>query len=235
MKTAVLVTAAGRGIRAGSGDRPKQYREIAGKMMLRHSLEAFASCPAVESILTVIHSDDQALYHAAVAGLKAPLLPAVTGGATRQSSIFKGLQALAAAPPDHVLIHDAARPLISRGVIDRVIAALSTAPAILPALPVTDTVKRAVDGVVTQTVPRDNLWLAQTPQGFHFAAILAAHEAAASSRIDSFTDDTSIAEWHGLPVNIVMGAARNIKVTAPADFRTAEIWLKSLQLEPNEA
>ncbi len=229
MKSAVLITAAGRGTRAGGGARPKQYRPLAGKIILRRTLEAFAACPSITTIMTVIHPTDQPLYEQAVRGLKAPLSSPVTGGATRQQSIFNGLAALAANPPDWVLIHDAARPLVSRTVIDRVIAALDQAPAVLPALPVTDTVKQVLDNQVIRTVPREDLWLAQTPQGFHFDAILAAHQAAAHSGIESFTDDASIAEWHGVKVQIVMGEAENIKITTPSDFHTAEMLLQRMQ------
>jgi 2-C-methyl-D-erythritol 4-phosphate cytidylyltransferase/2-C-methyl-D-erythritol 2,4-cyclodiphosphate synthase len=150
------------------------------------------------------------------------LLPPVPGGATRQESVANGLEALAALKPDHVLIHDAARPFVSDVIIDAVIAALATHPAALPALPVTDTLK-AVDaeGIVVGSPSREHLFAAQTPQGFHFERILAAHRRAAEAELQ-FTDDAGIASWAGMAVKIVAGDKSNMKLTTEEDFAVAE-------------
>jgi 2-C-methyl-D-erythritol 4-phosphate cytidylyltransferase/2-C-methyl-D-erythritol 2,4-cyclodiphosphate synthase len=149
----------------------------------------------------------------------------VTGGANRQQSVLAGLEALLLNAPENVLIHDAARPFISAPVIDRVVQALGKSTGVLAALPVSDTLKAGQNGVVARTISREGLWRAQTPQGFRYAAILEAHRTAASRAGQDFTDDASIAEWHGLDVALVMGAERNIKLTTAEDFELAELFL----------
>ncbi len=229
MPNAAIIVAAGRGTRAsGVDDKPKQYVEIGGKAVLTRSIEAFLTHERMDLVQTVIHPDDRALYEAATVGLNSPkLLAAVSGGHNRQQSVLAGLQALQARTPSNVLIHDAARPFIAADVIDRVLDALQGAYAVLAALPLSDTLKGEEDGQVTRTISRDGLWRAQTPQGFHFRAILEAHRAAALAGREDFTDDASIAEWHGLEVTIVMGAERNIKLTTREDFELAEMYLAS--------
>lgn len=222
MRTATVIVAAGRGTRAQrSGGAPKQYVALGGMSVLRRTLEAFEGVGDV--VVVVIHPDDAADYAAAVSGLDNPPALVVTGGATRQASVRAGLEALAHAPPERVLIHDAARPFPNRDLIERVIAALSHAVGAVPALPLADTLKRADDaGRISATVPRDGLWRAQTPQGFRFEAILEAHRAAvAAGRID-FTDDAAVAEWHGLSSIVVAGCPLNIKLTTAEDFVMAE-------------
>jgi 2-C-methyl-D-erythritol 4-phosphate cytidylyltransferase/2-C-methyl-D-erythritol 2,4-cyclodiphosphate synthase len=217
--TAVLIVAAGRGSRAGG--LPKQYRRLAGRPVLLGTIEAFRTHPSVGPILVVIHPDDRALYDAAVTVPGDRLLPPVPGGATRQASVLAGLRALRSSAPRRVLIHDAARPFLEARLIGDVLAALEWHDGAIPALPVADTLKRADDaGLIAATVPRAGLHAAQTPQGFRFAAILAAHEAA-SARSD-FTDDAAIAEWHGMRVALVPGSARNIKLTTAEDIAMAE-------------
>ncbi len=207
--TVALVVAAGSGSRAG-GDLPKQYQPVHGQPMLRHSLATFAAHPRVDTTVVVIDPSHRHHYDAAVAGLDLP--DPVPGGATRQQSCCLGLQAIAALNPDRVLIHDAARPFVSAGLIDRVLDALATSPAVLPALPVSDTLKRAGDdSIVTATVDRAGLWRAQTPQGFDFQKILAAH-LTARDRAD-LTDDAAVAEAAGLSVKLVPGDPANEKVT----------------------
>ncbi len=223
MQVSVLIVAAGRGTRAAGSALPKQYRQLGGKPVLTHAIEAFASHPAVNAIQVVIHSDDRALYDACCAGLHAPLREPISGGAMRQDSVRAGLQALAALDPDAVLIHDAARPLIEADLIDRVLAALLEDDGAIAALPVNDTLKRSgPNGIIVETVSREGLWRAQTPQGFRFASILAAHEAVHSQGRSDFTDDAAIAEWAGLRVALVPGSARNIKLTDEEDFALAE-------------
>ncbi|MCH7929941.1 MAG: bifunctional 2-C-methyl-D-erythritol 4-phosphate cytidylyltransferase/2-C-methyl-D-erythritol 2,4-cyclodiphosphate synthase [Proteobacteria bacterium] len=214
-ETVALVVAAGRGERIG-GDVPKQYLALAGRPLLVHSVAAFAGHRAVEAVRVVIHPDDRARYHAAVAGLD--LLEPVDGGATRQESVLLGLESLESLAPGRVLIHDAARPAVDGGVIDRVLAALDSAPAAIPALAVSDTLKRGENGLVAATVDRAGLWRAQTPQGFRYADILAAHRAAAGGAL---TDDAAVAEAAGLAVSLVAGSEDNVKVTTADDLARA--------------
>ena len=211
-----LVVASGRGERFG-GERPKQYLPLAGKPLLRHCLERFCRHPAIDGVRTVVHPADVGLYDAAAAGLR--LLDPVPGGATRQESVRLGLESLAGDPPDLVLIHDGVRPLLAAAVIDQVVQGLRTHAAVLPALPVTDTLKRGDDGTVAGTVERTGLYRAQTPQGFAYAGILAAHRRFAGAAL---TDDAALAEAHGLAVVLVPGDEDNVKITEPADLARAE-------------
>jgi 2-C-methyl-D-erythritol 4-phosphate cytidylyltransferase / 2-C-methyl-D-erythritol 2,4-cyclodiphosphate synthase len=214
--TVALIVAAGRGQRFGVTS-PKQYVELVGKPVLRHSLETFALHPTIGAVRVVIHGDDVALYNSATAGLS--LLAPVTGGATRQESVRRGLESLKDMMPSAVLIHDAARPLVDAALIDRMLAALEEAPGAIPALPVADTVKRAQDGRVAATLDRRTLWRAQTPQAFRYGDIMAAHDAAAGREL---TDDAAVAEAAGLAVALVEGAEENFKVTTEADLRRAQ-------------
>ena len=220
--TCALIVAAGRGSRVttGVGTHPKQYEPIGGVPVLAHTLHPFMRNSGIDHVMVVIHPDDGALYAAATEGLA--LLPPVTGGATRQASVLAGLQALAAYSPSRVLIHDAARPFVTRDIIARVLTALETHPAAIAADPVADTLKRAAaDGTISQTIDRAGLWRAQTPQGFHFPAILAAHTKAAGAGKLDFTDDAALAEWAGLPVFLVPGSSGNIKITTSDDLIAA--------------
>jgi 2-C-methyl-D-erythritol 4-phosphate cytidylyltransferase / 2-C-methyl-D-erythritol 2,4-cyclodiphosphate synthase len=222
---AALILAGGSAVRFG-GDIPKQYLALAGRAVLRHSAETFASHPEIDAVRVIIRDQDRAHYDRALAGLD--ILDPVTGGATRQDSSRLGLESLATLAPNRVLIHDAARPLIDPATISRVLTALEANAAVLPALPVTDTLKRAaepaVDGApvsstVGGTVSRDGLWRAQTPQGFRFDDIVNAHRASAGGEL---TDDAAVAENAGLAVALVMGDEDNMKVTMPEDFDRAE-------------
>jgi 2-C-methyl-D-erythritol 4-phosphate cytidylyltransferase/2-C-methyl-D-erythritol 2,4-cyclodiphosphate synthase len=213
-----LVVAAGRGARMG-GDSPKQYRPLAGRPLLRASLEALRHHPRVTAVRAVIHPDDRALYDAAAAGLD--LLPPVAGGATRQDSVRLGLDSLAELAPELVLIHDGARPCVPSTLIDAVLDGLAGVDGAIPALPVVDTLKRGENGRVAATVERAGLWRVQTPQGFRYDAILAAHRAAAGAGL---SDDAAVAERAGLAVALVPGAERNIKVTTDDDLRHAELF-----------
>ena len=217
---AVLVVAAGRGVRAG-GEVPKQYRRIGGEPILARSLRLFLDHPAITHVAAVIHDDDRALYEEAVAGL-AGLSPPVIGGATRQASVRAGLEALVPLAPDAVLIHDAVRPFATAALIARVIDALGDHGAVLAASPLADTLKRGdAEGFVSGTVPREGLFAAETPQGFRFAALLEAHRRAAIADI-AVTDDAALAEWAALPVKIVAGSRGNLKLTSPEDIEMAD-------------
>lgn len=220
---AVIVVAAGRGERASTGQdtTPKQYRSLAGQPVLSRSIAAFLGRDDVSWVVPVIHSEQVERY-AALGLADERLLPPVTGGDTRQASVLAGLTALSAKRPDLVLIQDAARPLVSSEVIGGVIEALKGAEAALPVVPVTDTIKRSVDGrTVTATEDRKTLFAAQTPQGFRFPQILSAHLRAGRMPRE-FTDDAAIAEWAGLTVALTPGTTHNLKITHPEDFARAE-------------
>ncbi len=230
--TVALVVAAGRGERFG-GAKPKQYADLAGQPLLRHSLAALSRHPAIDRTRAVIDPNDQAFYETASAGLD--LLPPVSGGASRQASVRLGLESLEDLKPEEVLIHDGARPFVPADLIDRILTALGTAPGAIAALPLADTVKReaagSIAGRVAGTVDRDRLWRAQTPQGFRYAEILAAHRAAhmAAPAEMGLTDDAAVAEQAGLAVRLVEGDPANLKVTTPADLERAARWLASAE------
>ncbi len=216
-KVAVLIVAAGRGHRFGA-ELPKQYLSLDGRPLLRHSLARFSAHPDVALVRAVIHPDDRPLYDGAAKGL-ATLLEPVPGGAERQDSVREGLESLVADAPDKVLIHDGARPLPDPGLIDRVIAALDDHAGAIPALPVADTLKRGVDGLISGTVDRTGLFRAQTPQGFRFRELLDAHRAAKGQQL---TDDAAVLEAAGGTVALVPGSEDNFKVTTPEDMARAE-------------
>lgn len=228
MSVTALIVAAGRGIRAARPKSmiPKQYLPVGGVPMLSRAIAAFASHPSVDDVIVVIQPEDGGLYEAASQSFSSRLRPPVAGGAERQDSVRSGLEALAANPPDRVLIHDAARPFVEPSLITRVIASLDEHEAALPCVPVTDTLTVTKDGRVTGTLPRDELWRAQTPQGFRFDAILAAHRAAAKEGGATFTDDAGIAQWFGLEIALVEGSETNRKLTSAEDIASADELLR---------
>lgn len=231
MTTAALIVAAGRGMRAKTPGEatPKQYLTVGGQMILTRTIGAFARHAEVDQVLTVIHPDDRNLYAQAVKGISQPLCSPVDGGETRQDSVLTGLRSLAQVAPSRVLIHDGARPFVTPELIKRVLDALDRHPGALPAVPVRDTLKRVADDIITQTVDRTGLWQAQTPQGFRYGDIVAAHEAAERTGRNDFTDDASIAEWQGLSVAVVEGAVSNSKVTNAEDLLLAEQLLQTAE------
>lgn len=216
-----VIVAAGRGTRFG-GVLPKQYLPLGSGTVLRHALEAFAGHPRITGVQIVIREEDRSRCMAALAGI--PVLPPVPGGAERQDSVRLGLEALVPHEPERVLIHDGARPFPDGALIHRVIDALDRAPAAIPGLPLGDTIKRVEGGAIRATIDRSLLWRAQTPQGFRFSEILAAHRAAAGQVL---TDDAAVAETAGLTPLAVMGSEDNLKVTTPDDLAAAERLLAS--------
>jgi 2-C-methyl-D-erythritol 4-phosphate cytidylyltransferase/2-C-methyl-D-erythritol 2,4-cyclodiphosphate synthase len=218
---AAVVVAAGRGERAG-GDRPKQFRRIGDEIMLRRTLLMLIETPNVGMVQPVIRPEDLKLYETAVGTIGLPK-PAF-GGATRQASVRAGLEALEPKQPEIVLVHDAARPFATRALVTRAIAAAQETGAAVPGLPVTDTVK-SVDacGLVDQTLDRKTLRTIQTPQGFAFAPLLAAHRKAAALGREDFTDDAALAEWAGMKVSVFEGEPGNIKITDREDFARLEM------------
>lgn len=219
-----LIVAAGQGTRAG-GALPKQYQRLAGQPILRRTLNAFSAHPDVTAVTAVIASGHDALFAEASAGI-AKLSAPVLGGAERQVSVRLGLEALAPLQPDVVLIHDAARPFVSRETIRSVIDAAKQHGGAIAALPVTDTLKReAVGGTIGETVSRENLWRAQTPQGFAFDQILRVHRDFADRQ--DMTDDASLFEAAGYSVALVEDDVQNMKITRPGDFAVAERLLEA--------
>ena len=214
MTTAAIIVAAGRGTRAG-GDLPKQWQTLAGKSVVAHSIAAFAGL--VDRIILVIHPDD----HAYAAELRVGT-QLVEGGSTRDQSVRNALEALTGTGITKVLIHDGARPLLSADIIHCLLAALIQHKGAAPALRVTDALWRGENGLVSGTQDRDALFRAQTPQAFHFDAVLAAHRA----HIGPAADDVEVARAYGIDVAIVGGDESNLKLTYAADFARAERILK---------
>ena len=219
-RAAALIVAAGRGRRFGGGV-PKQYQALGGRALLAHAAAAFLAHPRIDLVQVVIGPDDRDLHDRALAGLE--VAPPVIGGAERQDSVRLGLEPLAARGDiDFVLVHDAARPFLPAGMIDRVLNALGDAPAALPALAVTDTLKRGEAMTVAGTVSRDGLWRAQTPQGARLDLLLAAHRAAAGHTLPrALTDDAAVMEAAGHAVRLVDGDEAAFKITTTADMDRA--------------
>ncbi|WP_407174316.1 bifunctional 2-C-methyl-D-erythritol 4-phosphate cytidylyltransferase/2-C-methyl-D-erythritol 2,4-cyclodiphosphate synthase [Bradyrhizobium sp. STM 3562] len=215
-RTAAVLVAAGRGLRAGSGG-PKQYRVIAGQTVIFRAMQPFCTHPQIDAVQPVLNPDDTAIFNAATAGLR-HREPA-HGGTTRQASVRAGLEALAGQKPDIVLIHDAARPFVSQALISRAIEAAHRTGAAIPTIPVADTIKLVdAGGNVADTPARAQLRIAQTPQAFRYDVILEAHRRAAREGRDDFTDDAALAEWAGLTVATFEGDVANMKLTTPEDF-----------------
>ncbi len=209
----------------GGGALPKQFRRIGNAPMLSHVLERFATLRAVDRIVLVIHPDDRARVEELAEHLPPGKVMLVAGGATRQSSVLAGLEALETHAPDAVLIHDGARPFVSHELCERVIAALDEFQGAVPALPVADTLKMVDDGTDSSfhTLDRSKIYGAQTPQGFLFRDILDAHRKAHASKRDDFTDDASIGEWSGLALKLVAGEEANRKITTGEDLLAADL------------
>ena len=218
MRVIALLMAAGSGSRFGAAE-PKQFLPLMGRPILRHAAEALLESGLVEALLPVVAPGQGARVMAMLEGL--PCLPAIEGGDTRQESVRKGLEALAANAPDAVLVHDAARPFPPAGAVPALLAALEVHPGAIPAQPVTDTLKAGQDGAILRTVPRAGLYRAQTPQAFRFAPLLEAHRAAT----EEATDDAALLEAAGLSVALLPGSENNIKVTYPEDLARAEATL----------
>jgi 2-C-methyl-D-erythritol 4-phosphate cytidylyltransferase / 2-C-methyl-D-erythritol 2,4-cyclodiphosphate synthase len=217
MTVAAIIVAAGRGTRAG-GTVPKQWQLLAGQPVVLHSIRAFAGL--ADQVILVVHPDDVA--RATPMGVHL-----VEGGATRDASVRNALNHLAGTGTSRVLIHDGARPLVSPALITRLIGALDQSVAAAPAVPVTDALWRGDDLRVTGTQDRTGLWRAQTPQAFHFDAILAAHRAHPGGA----ADDVEVARAAGLDVMIVQGDEDNLKLTFAADFARAERILKGRSMD----
>ncbi|MCY3829810.1 MAG: bifunctional 2-C-methyl-D-erythritol 4-phosphate cytidylyltransferase/2-C-methyl-D-erythritol 2,4-cyclodiphosphate synthase [Rhodospirillaceae bacterium] len=213
---AAVIVAAGRGVRAG-GDMPKQYARIGGESVLRRTVGVFAAHPAVSTVVAVIHPDDAALARQAAGPARVHF---VDGGASRQESVYNGLKFLDNLDPEFVLVHDAARPFVTADIVGKCLDAARRHGAAAAGVPMADTVKKTDgNGIVTDTIARDRLWRAQTPQAFRYRDLLAAHEAAAGQAL---TDDAAVAEAAGLAVAMSPGSEDNFKITVAEDLARAD-------------
>lgn len=227
--TAALIVGAGRGRRFG-GDIPKQYCSIDGEVVLRRTLLKFLNHPDVDEVACVINPEDLDLYVSATEGLS--LSPWVAGGRRRRDSVRLGLEGLANGGQsfDKVLVHDAVRPFVSPATISKVLKALEDHDGAIPALDVTDTVKRiGPDNRILETVPRTNLRRAQTPQGFRFETILDIHGRFLET--EELTDDSALLEAAGKDCVVVEGQETNIKITTKADMKLATTAPENIILE----
>jgi len=223
MRTGVIIAAGGRGSRLGA-QVPKQLLEIGGTPILRRSLEIFAGHPRVDRLVVVLPPELAANPPSYVTGLGRDVI-VVAGGARRQDSVANGFAAIRD-DVDLVVIHDAARPFASAALVDRTIDAAWESGAALAAMPASDTIKLAADGapgaapVVERTVPRERVYLAQTPQAFRTEVLAAAIAAAAT--MDAATDEAALAEAAGYPVRLVTGEPTNLKITTMSDLTVAQ-------------
>jgi 2-C-methyl-D-erythritol 4-phosphate cytidylyltransferase len=233
MKVFVILPAAGLGTRMATGtaspNAPKQFLAIAGLPVLVHSLKAFAAVPRVAQIVVAVRKNEIARTEEQVAEYKLAKVRVVEGGDNRQHSVANALAALNAAEDDVVLVHDAVRPLIDPATIERTIDAVVKHGAAIVGFPAVDTIKQvertAAGAIITSTIPRERIVQAQTPQGFRFGLM---QKALAEAEADGFlgTDEASILERAGVEVAVVMGSARNFKITQPGDLELAEFYLK---------
>jgi len=206
-------------------DIPKQFLPLGGVSILQRVVEIYCAHPSVQRVQVVIGAGQEKFYEQIFPPnhKSEKLLPSVIGGARRQDSVRLGLQTMAVHTPDYVLIADAARPFTTAKIIDDVVNALAPNTAVFTAMPLADTLKHQ-NGAQTQTVPRKNHWLAQTPQAFPFAKLLELHQ---ELQHEIFTDDAALFESAGLPAHIIPGSARNIKITTAEDFQLAEDMLSN--------
>jgi 2-C-methyl-D-erythritol 4-phosphate cytidylyltransferase len=226
----VIVVAAGAGVRAGPGE-PKQFRSIYGVPMLLRALRPFTSHPDVAQVVVALpkgFAEHPPEWLGRVTGERLAL---VTGGETRSASVRAALRALAA-DLGSVLVHDGARPFVSRTTVDAIIARVRGGVGAVAALPMSDTVKEVVEGSrIARTVARDRLWRAQTPQGFPRAWLdqVYARRDGGGASADAATDDAELCEHAGFPVEVVADLPHNLKITTPDDFRVAEALARELQ------
>ncbi len=229
MQVFAILPAAGLGTRM-AGPQPKQFLALAGIPILIHSLRAFASVPRVTAIYVAVRKTELERVEAQVAEYGfAGRVHVVEGGDNRQESVAHALAAVPAADNDIVLVHDAVRPLIDAATIERTIDAVAETGAAIVGLPAIDTIKQvertAHGALITATIPREFVVLAQTPQGFRYGLLQRAYEEATA---DGFlgTDEASVVERAGLPVAVVPGSQVNLKITQPGDLELAEFYLR---------
>jgi 2-C-methyl-D-erythritol 4-phosphate cytidylyltransferase len=236
MKVVVIIPAAGLGTRMAAGAKAsgktpsKQFAEIDGVPILIHTLRKFVAAPQVQEIYLALRGPGSETFRARLEQERfAKPIHMVEGGERRQQSVANALSAVQAEENDIVLVHDAVRPFVDQEIISNVIAAAAKYGAAMAGVPATDTIKqveRTAEGaIVTSTIPRERVVLAQTPQGFRFSIL---KKAFAEAEADGFTgtDEASLAERAGHEVAVVMGSARNIKITTPGDMELAEFYLR---------
>jgi 2-C-methyl-D-erythritol 4-phosphate cytidylyltransferase len=219
MQSLVILVAAGRGERMG-GSRPKAFVELAGEALVLRAARAFDRAPSVGRIVAVVPADELAAARALLAPVR-KVAAVVPGGERRQDSVREGLRQAGDGFDGVVLVHDAARPLVDVDLVEAVAAEAASAGAAVPVVPVVDTVKRLRDGVVVETLDREALGSAQTPQGFRFAVLAEAYAAAFRDGV-TVTDEAMAVERLGAPVRAVPGSPRNRKITTPDDLAWAE-------------
>jgi len=210
--TIALIVAAGSSERFG-GTLPKPYLEIGGKSILAHTINQFLTHPGIDGVRVVIRREHHGLYRKAIAGMT--LFPLVVGGNTRQESVRRGLESLRHVNPARVLVHDAARPCVSHALISRVLEKMDGHAGVIPTLPVADTLKHIEGEMIGRTVDRSNLHSVQTPQGFDYEMLFAAHQQLQGEQL---TDDAALFEKLGREVVRVEGDAMNFKITTPSDI-----------------
>ena len=223
-----IIAAAGQGSRMG-GKRAKQFLELAGKPIIIHTIQAFEACEAIQEIIVVLPPADVTGFSAIARPYNLGKVRAVvSGGVTRVSSVLRGLQALERQDKDIVAVHDGSRPLVTPAEITRTVQAAEDSGAAILAASMVDTVKEVRDGVVTATVPRNDLRRALTPQCFRYEILRQAYEQV--DELDTtLTDESSLVERLGMPVTVIEGSSRNIKVTQREDLVVAEaLLLRSL-------
>jgi len=222
----VVIVAAGAGLRAGPGE-PKQFRSILGVPMLLRALRPFTSHPDVEHVVVALPQGLAERPPEWLGKLVGERLTLVAGGSTRPESVRAALRALRPGLPV-VLVHDGARPFVSRSTVDAVIARARRGVGAVAALPISDTVKEVTEGArIARTVTRERLWRAQTPQGFPRAWLDEVYRKQRNG--DTATDDAELCERAGYPVEVVADLPHNLKITTPDDFRVAEALARELQ------
>jgi 2-C-methyl-D-erythritol 4-phosphate cytidylyltransferase len=219
MQSLAILVAAGRGERMGAV-RPKAFLDLAGEALVLRSARVFDAAPSVEAIVAVVPGPDVESARSLLGPVR-KLRAVVPGGDRRQDSVLEGLKQAPAGFDGVVLVHDAARPLVDVALVEAVVREAAAAGAALPVLPVVDTVKRLRDGLVVETLDREELGAAQTPQGFRFPLLVEAYEAAFRDRV-TVTDEAMAVERVGAPVRAVPGSPRNRKITTPEDLAWAE-------------
>ncbi len=225
LKTIALIVAGGESSRMGAGV-PKPYLSLASVSILRRVVKIFMAHPAIDGVRVVIRREHHPHYKKAIDGLT--IIPCVVGGNSRQESVRLGLESLAHHHPERVLVHDAARPMVSAELISRITAALGNHKAVIPVVKIADTIKRKDGGgVVVETVPREGLVAVQTPQGFDYETLMKSHIVASG---ETLTDDAAVCEFAGVPIFTVDGEAKNYKITTAGDLKRMEMEL-SINLE----
>jgi 2-C-methyl-D-erythritol 4-phosphate cytidylyltransferase len=219
MQSLAILVAAGRGERMGAS-RPKAFLELAGQALVLRSALVFDAAPSVGRIVAVVPGAEVEAARALLLSVR-KLVAVVPGGERRQDSVLLGMKQAPEGFDGVVLVHDAARPLVDVALVEAVAREAAGTGAALPVLPVVDTVKRVRDGLVVETLDREEIGAAQTPQGFRFPLLALAYEAAARDGV-TVTDEAMAVERLGAPVRAVPGSPRNRKITTPEDLEWAE-------------